>query len=318
MLLFGIISATIIFIFEKILVKDKNLVLKKLLFQFLITFISIVISWKIILLIISFAETRCHFYIMMTPLKFQLYYLTQYPLRLEVYRLLVSFSIAFLRLFFIVMNYQILSSVNQKDVEIARLKELKNQAELQTLHSRINPHFLYNALNSIAGLAYTDAGKTSKMAVSLSELFRYSINKESNTYVAVSDEIEMAEKYLEVEKERFTDRLEYSIEANDNVLKLKIPKFTIQPLVENAIKHGIAKVKTKGIVRIEVKNENNTLIIRIHDNGPDFPDSLIGGYGLQNLHEILQILYSGKASIQWENGENKNIQITLPENNETK
>ncbi len=106
--------------------------------------------------------------------------------------------LAALRVFYNFINYRIQSMVNQKDVEIARMKELKNQAELNALHSRINPHFLYNSLNSIASLAHIDAGKTENMALGLSELFRYSINKENKTVVSVAEELEMVKKYVSI------------------------------------------------------------------------------------------------------------------------
>ncbi|MCE4563902.1 histidine kinase [Maribellus sp. CM-23] len=201
--------------------------------------------------------------------------------------------------------------VNQKDVEIAKMKELKNQAELNALHSRINPHFLYNSLNSIASLAHIDADKTENMATGLSELFRYSINKENKTFVTVAEELEMVKKYLEIEKNRFGDKLVYEIDADESTREKQIPKFLIQPLVENAIKHGLSKIKGTGIVSVAVNQTEMDLIITIADNGPDFPVEPVSGYGLQNLHDKLDIIYGNDARINWENGENKHIRIIL-------
>ncbi len=218
---------------------------------------------------------------------------------------------AFLRVLFNWSSYHIQSMVNQKDVEIAKMKELKNQAELNALHSRINPHFLYNSLNSIASLAHIDADKTENMATGLSELFRYSINKENKTFVTVAEELEMVKKYLEIEKNRFGDKLVYKIDSDESTLEKQIPKFLIQPLVENAIKHGLSKIKSTGKVSVEVKRIEKNLIISIADNGPDFPAEPVSGYGLQNLHDKLDIIYGNDASINWENGENKHIRIIL-------
>ena len=224
---------------------------------------------------------------------------------------IITILLATLRVFFNFLNHRLQSMINEKDVELARMKELKNQAELNALHSRINPHFLYNSLNSIAGLAHIDADKTEKMATSLSSLFRYSINKEDKTYATVNDEIEMAQKYLEVEKVRFGKKLDYTIETEKEAEEKHIPKFIIQPLVENAIKHGLSKITGVGKLKIEISKETNNLVIRIFDNGPDFPDEPVKGYGLQNLHDKLQILYGDEAVLNWQNGENKNIQVTL-------
>ena len=228
-----------------------------------------------------------------------------------VQMVLLSILIAFIRILFTYLNHRTQSFINQKDVEIARMKELKNQAELNALHSRINPHFLYNSLNSIAALAHTDPAKTENMAASLSELFRYSINKEDQTYVSVTEELDMVKKYLEVEKVRFGDRLDYEIDAAEKVIKNQVPKFLIQPLVENAIKHGVDKISGKGIIKIEIRQERKDMVIRIYDNGPGFPEEPVSGYGLQNLHDKLKILYGDDAILNWKNGENKHIQVTL-------
>ncbi len=225
--------------------------------------------------------------------------------------LIAAFIIAFIRVLFHLFNHRIKSMVNQKDVEIAKMKELKNQAELNALHSRINPHFLYNSLNSIASLAHTDADKTENMATGLSDLFRYSINKENKTFVSVAEELEMVKKYLEIEKTRFGDRLTYEINAEESAMEKHIPKFLIQPLVENAVKHGLSKMKDPGKIRVEVKQLEKDMSISIFDNGPDFPDEPVSGYGLQNLHDKLDIIYGNQALINWENGANKNFTLML-------
>ncbi len=225
--------------------------------------------------------------------------------------LFLTAFVAALRVFYNFINYRIQSLVNQKDVEIAKMKELKNQAELNALHSRINPHFLYNSLNSIASLAHIDADRTESMATGLSELFRYSINKENKTYVSIAEELEMVKKYLEIEKTRFGNKLEYEINADENALDKQIPKFLIQPLVENAVKHGLSKIKETGKIVVEVKQLGRDLSISIYDNGPDFPKEPVSGYGLQNLHDKLAIIYGDDAIINWENGAKKNFNIIL-------
>lgn len=219
--------------------------------------------------------------------------------------------VAVLRVFYNFINYFIQSLVNKKDVEIAKMKALKNQAELNALHSRINPHFLYNSLNSIASLAHIDADKTENMATGLSELFRYSINKENKTFVSVAEELEMVEKYLEIEKTRFGNKLVYEINADESTLERQIPKFLIQPLVENAIKHGLSKIKDTGEILVEVKQIKEDMTITIFDNGPDFPAEPVSGYGLQNLHDKLDIIYGNEAIINWENGADKHFKVTL-------
>lgn len=119
------------------------------------------------------------------------------------------------------------------------------------------------------------------------------------------------ETYKNVEKVRFDESLEYSIEIDEKLREIKIPKFLIQPMVENAIKHGVSNIIEKGIIQVLVKQVEQDLQISIYDNGPDFPEDLVSGYGLQNLYDKLEIIYKEDASITWKNGDNKYIQITL-------
>ncbi len=296
-LILGFLAASIMFLIEKEITKRISNIIQKQVLIFLSTFFSILIT----LLIIMAA--------------FIVFYSTKENISIHFentfYLAFIAILVAGLRIVFNILNLRIQSMVNQKDVEIARMRELKNQAELNALYSRINPHFLYNSLNSIAGLAHLDPDKTERMAISLSSLFRYSINKEDKTYATVEEELEMVTKFLEVEKLRFDEKLQYTIKAEEHLLRKEIPRFLIQPLVENALKHGLAKITEQGILKIEVKQEQNDLIIKVYDNGPDFPDEPVTGYGLQNLHDKLQLLYGDDAVLNWYNGKNKFIQVTL-------
>ena len=150
---------------------------------------------------------------------------------------------------------------------------MQHSAELQALHSRINPHFLYNSLNSIAGLAKVDPDKTENMALALSEFFRYTINKNNGTYSTVNEEAHLANIYLEIEKVRFGDKLQYVYDASDEVKDMKIPRFIIQPLIENAVKHGITQITGLGIIKLSIYKKNKTLNIEVHDNGPSFSNT---------------------------------------------
>src|SRR5689334_16319209 len=117
-------------------------------------------------------------------------------------------------LVYITMSYVDLErkrKLDEKELEVARLQQLKAKAELDALHSKINPHFLYNALNSIADLAITDGKKARKMTIALADLFRYSINSSDHNYSTLKEEVEMTRVYLEIEKIRFEDQLNYSI-----------------------------------------------------------------------------------------------------------
>ncbi|RIJ50204.1 hypothetical protein D1614_05525 [Maribellus luteus] len=225
----------------------------------------------------------------------------------------VMIIVAFFRAFFIFLTKKSESIINQKDVELARMSEMHRKAELQSLRAKINPHFLYNSLNSIASLASIDPKKTEQMALSLSDFFKYSINREQKQTNPLSDELKAVETYLDIEKVRFGERLTYSLECPEELKSVEIPQLLIQPLVENAVKHGVSKLLENGEVRIVVSElEFKKISIRVYDNGPGFPDGPMSGFGIRNTHERLQLIYGSKASINWQNDPPKYIEIVLP------
>ncbi|WP_051254285.1 sensor histidine kinase [Arenibacter latericius] len=228
----------------------------------------------------------------------------------ENYIKLILF-LAFGRGFLIYLNHFSDSLVKQKDVELSHLKEINAQAELKLLQSHINPHFLYNALNSIAALAHDDAGKTEKMALSLSDLFRYSINKKGEKMSTVSEEVTLVENYLEIEKIRFGERLEFTLTIDEDAKQEKIPMFMLQPLIENAIKHGVSKIGGEAKISLDIKKEDKGLLITVGDNGPAFPQGLVSGHGLQTVYDLLRLSYGDKASLSWENEPKKQIVISI-------
>lgn len=201
--------------------------------------------------------------------------------------------------------------LSQQEIKIMELHQLKTKAELETLQSKINPHFLYNSLNSIAGLIHEDAGKAEQMTINLSKLFRYSINTQGNNYSSVKEELEMVRTYLDIEKVRFGDKLNFEINADAESANFLIPRFLIQPLVENAIKHGTSKQTGQGIIQIDVVKNASQLEIRVHDNGAAFPSDLVSGYGLQSTHEKLNLLFPDAHEVQILNGKEKQVKIIL-------
>lgn len=201
----------------------------------------------------------------------------------------------------------------ENETKLANLRELKAKAELKSLQSQINPHFLYNSLNSIASLAPIDAQKTQKMAHSLSDLFKYSINRKDKKTSTVHDEVEMVKTYLDIEKIRFGDRLQFTVAVDTDLEKHEIPLFLIQPLVENAVKHGISKNESVGTIGLKINKEQKEIRISVSDNGPDFPEGLLSGHGLQTVFDLLRLTYGDKAALNWTNTPKKMIIITIPE-----
>lgn len=201
----------------------------------------------------------------------------------------------------------------ENETKLANLRELKAKAELKSLQSQINPHFLYNSLNSIASLAPVDAQKTQKMAHSLSDLFKYSINRKDKKTSTVHDEVEMVKTYLDIEKIRFGERLQFTVTVDKDLKNHEIPLFLIQPLVENAVKHGISRNEGIGKIDLQIAKEQNEIKISVSDNGPDFPEGLLSGHGLQTVFDLLRLTYGDKATLNWTNTPEKMIIITIPE-----
>lgn len=185
----------------------------------------------------------------------------------------------------------------------AKSKSLESQSELAALQSRVNPHFLYNSLNSIAALAESNPTKTKDMALALSDFYKYNTNREDETWTTCGEEIEMTKKYLEIEKIRFGDKLHVDIQCDDSVAKYRIPKFLIQPLVENAIKYGYNANDDAIHVMVSILKEGNykNITISVLDSGPDFPDDLDMGHGIRSVQKKLSLTYPDRHSFSFSN-----------------
>ena len=199
----------------------------------------------------------------------------------------------------------------EKELELSKMNELKTKAELDTLHSKVNPHFLYNALNSIADLSVTDGKKARKMTIALADLFRYSINYTNNNYSTLKEEIEMTEIYLLIEKIRFEDKLNYTLHIDESLNHFLVPRFLLQPVVENAVKHGLKATGALTEITIEVKRSGDGFLLVVADNGPLFPDELIPGYGVKSVFDKLDLLFPGQYEIRFTNSPRKQVSIQI-------
>ena len=199
----------------------------------------------------------------------------------------------------------------QMHIKRVEKRALQSEAELDALQASVNPHFLYNALNSIASLAPVDADKTAKMAMALSDFYRYTTNREEAHLSTVGAEIEMIETYLQIEKIRFEDRLKYEIYNLETDNSLPIPRFLLQPLVENAIKYGYNSQTDQIEVEIEIKRVGSDLIIKVQDNGKPFPEQLEVGYGLRSVRKKLKLLFPNQHELSFVNAPEKFVEVEL-------
>jgi two-component system, LytTR family, sensor kinase len=215
--------------------------------------------------------------------------------------------------FFIRQGKQISRKISDQEIQLLQLEKLKTRAELDALQARINPHFLYNALNSIASLVHDDPDKAEEMTLLLSRLFRYTTGRTTGDYYdTIENELSMVETYLQVEKVRFGDRLNFSTEVTgESINSLLVPKFVLQPIVENAIKHGISKVAEQGVIVVKIYEQDGWLFLSVSDNGPAFQENMGAGYGIRSIQDKLKLLYGENGRIELHNEPGKSVDISI-------
>lgn len=182
----------------------------------------------------------------------------------------------------------------------SELRELSLKSELSALKSQLNPHFLYNVFNTINASVPKELEKTREMIATLADMFRYQLQASQTDYVTIRDEINFVKQYLELEKARFEDRLQIQIDIPIDILEHQIPPMIIQPLVENAVKHGISSLLEGGTILIEIKKVNNQLRCTIADTGVGITDknAVFGkGIGLTNIKLILEKTYNSALDL---------------------
>jgi hypothetical protein len=186
-------------------------------------------------------------------------------------------------------------------VEALRQEEmtrLVTQAELRALQSQINPHFLFNALNTLYGTIPREASNARRMVLNLADIFRYFLQS-NKTFVTLAEEMEIVRAYLEVEQNRLGERLTVQIEVDDAALLVPIPVLSIQPLVENAIKHGVAQRTEPGFVRITATQGGEGLRVTVENSGAPGGQGAPGaGVGLENVRRRLAICYGAGSDLR--------------------
>jgi two-component sensor histidine kinase len=193
-----------------------------------------------------------------------------------------------------------------------QLRLLAGRAELKALRAQINPHFLFNALNAIAGLIHINAAAAEETVEQLAEVFRYVLRKSEHEWVRLDEEIDFVRAYLQVEQARFGERLAVEIDVAPLAGAIQIPAMCVQPLVENAIKHGTSQVEGQGRVAIRARLADGVLSIDITDNGPGFAAGPSEGHGLHNIADRLSGYYGSSASLAWTNNHGAQVSLRIP------
>lgn len=192
------------------------------------------------------------------------------------------------------------AEARERDMQLARLSGQLTSARLSALQARLNPHFLFNSLNTIAVLVRGgDNGRATRVIEHLSEVLRQTLSRSRDAEVSLDDELELVRQYLAVEAARFSDRLHVEIEVPETLLSAAVPSFALQHLVENAVRHGIARRSDAGRIVVSARRMNETIDVTVQDDGAGFePGSDRGeGHGLENTRERLRTLYGNRASL---------------------
>jgi signal transduction histidine kinase len=184
----------------------------------------------------------------------------------------------------------------------ARAQAEAAEAQLAALQAQLNPHFLFNALNTVAALVRTDPVRAEATVENVAQVLRRTLERTKRTVAPLGEEVDYLKAYLAVEKERWGDRLEVSWKLAGEALAVPVPPLTLQPLVENALKHGLSERLEGGRIEVEAGLENGQLVLSVTDDGVGPPMRILEGTGLSNLRKRLSTLYGEAAGLRLEPG----------------
>jgi sensor histidine kinase YesM len=208
-----------------------------------------------------------------------------------------------------------------EQVRTSKLQAQLAEARLRALQMQLQPHFVFNALHSLSDLV-TDEPKTAvRLIARLGDFLRLTLQNSTSQWVPLKRELDFLEAYLEIERVRFGDRLQVVFQIDPQSLDAEVPSLILQPLVENAIRHGIASHIGPGLVQLASRRRGATLLLEIRDNGPGMPSNPPEGFGLRNTHERLRQTYGSSYSLEVRNQGERGVVVSCefpyrPFNNE--
>lgn len=213
--------------------------------------------------------------------------------------------------YYIIIYYR---NLQEKITAEVKLRETIKEAELSLLKSQINPHFLFNSLNSISSLTITNPEKAQEMIIKLSDFLRYVVSKNENNLIPFEQELENSKRYLEIEQIRFGAKLQFNFEMENDCSIAKIPTLLLQPLYENAVKHGVYESTEPIIIKTTCKLKEKYMELVIENNFENEMSSKKGaGIGLRNIKNRLELTYNATNLIKIEKTENIfTVKLTIP------
>lgn len=190
----------------------------------------------------------------------------------------------------------------QAELDRLRLESQLARSELQALKMQLHPHFLFNTLNSISSLLRRDPEGADRMIARLGEFLRLTLERGDSPVVSLDDEVDFVRRYLAIERIRFGDRLSVEFGIDPGLADLQVPNLMLQPIIENAVKHGAARRSEPGWIRIRARREGGQVVIQVLDSGatgvPPVRESGVEGIGLRNTRERLRQVYGDRASLE--------------------
>jgi two-component system, LytTR family, sensor kinase len=200
-----------------------------------------------------------------------------------------------------------------QQTETARLNEQLSKAQLDALRRQIEPHFLFNTLNAISGLVRESRNDAAvSMIAGLSDFLRRLFEDSTRQQVPLGEEVEFAQKYLDIQKVRFVERLQFTVDIPRDLLLAQVPTLILQLMVENAIKHGIAKRAQGGAIRIAASRSDDRLRVSVYNDGPALHwDKAHSGIGMSNMRTRLQSLYGNAFELSMQNQEPGGVEVTV-------
>jgi len=203
----------------------------------------------------------------------------------------------------------------ERELTAAQLQTQLAEAQLEALQRQLHPHFLFNTLNTISALMHRDVQAADEVLVQLSDLLRLTLDRIGTQQVSLKDEIDFLQKYLEIEQTRFGDRLQVHIDVDPDVLDTPVPNLVLQPLVENALRHGIAPKVEGGRVDVGASQVDEGVLLSVRDNGvglsPDKLNALHSGVGLSNTRSRLENLYGARARFEFQTPPGGGLAVTI-------
>jgi sensor histidine kinase YesM len=231
----------------------------------------------------------------------------------------VLFGAGFLLYLLSVASHYVILAIedsNQAEVRVQETSILARDAELKALKAQVNPHFLFNSLNSISALTSADPSRAREMCILLAEFLRMTLGLGEKTSVPLSEELSLLHRYLAIEKVRFGSRLQMEEDIQEESKSIQLPPLLLQPLVENAVTHGIANLPDGGMVRLTGHAHNGRASLALENTfDPDSTPLRKGGLGLKNVRDRLEARYGKEASLRVsaENGLFR-VELSFPTN----